>query len=357
MAHAGRAILNFSSNDYLGLASEPFLKEAAKGAIDAYGVGSGASRLVCGTLAAHRELERAIAAFKGTEAALTFSSGYATAVGTLTAVAREGDVIVLDKLCHASLIDGAKLSGAALRVFPHNHLGKLESHLRWAQENHADGRHLVVTEGVFSMDGDRAPLAEIVEVKKRFGALLMVDEAHSVGVLGRNGRGLADALRIANDIDIHMGTMSKALGTSGGYIAGSRDLIQLLINRARSFIYTTAPAPAAAVASRAAVEWLQTTEGEKRREQLWRNLGMFAEQLPQVFEKGRKLQSAIVPIVLGETTRALDAAERLSAQGIFVPAIRYPTVAKDAARLRVTITAAHQPEQIARLSAALRDLL
>jgi 8-amino-7-oxononanoate synthase len=356
MEHAGRTLLNFASNDYLGLATEPVLKEAAKAAIDRFGVGSGASRLICGSLSPHTQLEETLASFKGTEAALTFSSGYAAAVGTLGALARDGDVLILDKLCHASLIDGAKLSGAAIRIFPHNHLGKLESHLEWAKENYPDGRVILVTEAVFSMDGDRAPLAEIVEIKKRFGALLLVDEAHAVGVLGRNGRGLTDALRIGADVEIQMGTLSKALGVSGGYIAGTRKLIDLLINRARSFIYSTAPPPAIAAAATAAVEWMQSAEGEHRREQLWRNLAYFGEVIPQIFSEGRRIQSAIVPIILGETDRALEAAERLSAQAIYVPAIRFPTVPKDAARLRVTITAKHTKEQISRLCEALRGI-
>lgn len=352
----GGALLNFSSNDYLGLASEPALKEAAKAAIDQFGVGSGASRLVCGTLAPHTKLEETIARFKGTEAALSFSSGYATAVGTLAALCGENDVIILDKLCHASLIDGARLSGAALRVFPHNHLGKLESHLEWARDACPDGRVIIVTESIFSMDGDRALLAEIVAIKKRFNALLMVDEAHAVGVLGRNGRGLTDALRLEGEVDIHMGTLSKALGGAGGYIAGSRRLIELLVNRARSFIYSTAPPPAVAAAATAAIEWMLTDEGEHRREQLWRNLAQFGEEMPLLFAQGRKIQSAILPVILGDSERALDAAERLFERGIYVPAIRYPTVARDAARLRVTITARHSPEQIHTLCAALRAL-
>jgi 8-amino-7-oxononanoate synthase len=354
LEQTGQPLLNFASNDYLGLAVEPALREAAKAAIDRYGVGSGASRLVCGTLGPHTRLEETLAQFKGTEAALAFSSGYACAVGTLTALARAGDVLILDKLCHASLIDGAKLSGAELRVFPHNHLGKLESHLEWARENFPEGRKIVVTEAVFSMDGDRSPLAEIVEIKKRFGALLMVDEAHAVGVLGRHGRGLTDALRLEGEVDIQMGTLSKALGGAGGYIAGSRKLIELLVNRARSFIYSTAPPPAVAAAATAALEWLLSEEGEKRREQLWRNLGHFGEQMPQLFADGRKIQSAIIPMILGESTRALEASERLGEKGFFVPAIRYPTVAKDAARLRITITARHTPAQITALCGALR---
>ena len=352
----GKGLISFASNDYLGLAGEPALREAAKEAIDRYGVGSGASRLITGTLAPHTRLEETLARFKGTEAALSFSSGYATSLGTLGALCREGDVIILDKLCHASLIDGAKLSGAALRVFPHNHLGKLESHLQWAQDNYPEARVVVVTEAVFSMDGDRAPLAEVVAIKNRFGALLLVDEAHAVGVLGRNGRGLADAMRLEGEVDIHMGTLSKALGVAGGYVAGSRRLVDLLVNRARSFIFSTAPPPAIAAAATAAIEWMLSPEGEKRRELLWRNLASFGEEMPQLFADGRKIQSAIVPIILGDSSYALEAAERLADRGIFVPAIRYPTVARDAARLRITFSALHTAPQIQALCSALRGL-
>ncbi len=354
---AGRALTNFSSNDYLGLATEPALREAAKRAIDQYGVGSGASRLVCGTLAPHTQLEETLAKFKGTEAALAFTSGYAAAVGTLAGLARAGDVIILDKLCHASLIDGAKLSGATLRIFPHNHLGKLESHLAWAREHAPEGRIIIATEAVFSMDGDRAPLAEIVAIKKRTNALLLLDEAHSIGVLGKNGRGLADALKLQADIDIHMGTLSKALGCSGGYIAGSRALIELLVNRARSFIYSTAPPPATAAAATAAIEWLMTEAGEQRREALWKNLARLGDAMPRSLLGEKRIQSAIVPIILGESERALDAAERLLEAGFVVPAIRYPTVAKDAARLRITVTASHTAEQITALCAALNRVV
>ena len=247
---AGRHFINFSSNDYLGLANDPRLREAAASAIDEFGVGAGASRLISGTQSPHLRLERALAKWKATEAALCFSSGYSTALGTIPALVTKNDGILLDKLCHASLIDGAKLSGAVLRVFPHNHVGKLESHLEWARREHPGTRVLIITESVFSMDGDRAPLRELVELKKRFDALLMLDEAHAVGVIGPNGRGLAAAENVSEEVDIQMGTLSKALGTSGAYICGSRVLIEWLINRARSFIYSTAPAPAIAADAR-----------------------------------------------------------------------------------------------------------
>jgi len=253
---AGRRLINFSSNDYLGLASDPRLRKAATAAIDEFGVGAGASRLISGTQSPHLRLESALAKWKGTEAALCFSSGYAAALGTIPALVTKNDVVLLDKLCHASLIDGAKLSGAILRVFPHNHVRKLESHLDWARREYSGKRVLIITESVFSMDGDRAPLRELVQLKKRFGAMLMLDDAHAVGVIGPNGRGLASAENLNDEVDVQMGTLSKALGASGGYICGSRTLIEWLINRARAFIYSTAPPPAIAAAALAAVDFL-----------------------------------------------------------------------------------------------------
>ena len=353
---AGKKLINFSSNDYLGLATEPALREAAKAAIDQYGVGAGASRLVCGTLSPHVRLEEKLAEFKRTEAALVFSSGYATALGTLGALCQKDDVIILDKLAHASLIDGARLSGAHVRVYPHNHMGRLESHLQWASANFPAARVVVVTESVFSMDGDWALLGEIVELKRRYGALLLLDEAHAVGVIGAHGRGLAEHLGLVSAIDIHMGTLSKALGVSGGYICGGRRLIELLVNRARSFIYSTAPSPAVAAAGYAAVEWMLSPAGEKRRQTLRQNLVHFAEEMPSLFSGDRKVQSAIVPVIVGRSEAALEAAELLANKGYLVPAIRYPTVAREAARLRVTLSARHTPRQISGLCVVLRNI-
>ena len=263
----GRRFINFSSNDYLGLGNDPRLRVAAMSAITEFGVGTGASRLISGNLSAHLRLERALAKWKGTEAALCFSSGYSAALGTIPAFVDKNDIIVLDKLCHASLIDGAKVSGAVLRVFPHNNLRKLENHLEWAQRKPTGRRVLIVTESIFSMDGDRAPLREIIELKRRFGMLLMLDEAHAVGVIGPNGRGLAAAESLDNDVDIQMGTLSKAFGASGGYVCGPSTLIDWLINRARSFIYSTAPPPAIPAAALAAGKRparLPRTSAEKR---------------------------------------------------------------------------------------------
>ncbi len=363
LAERGR-LANFASNDYLGLADDPLLRDAAKAAIDQYGVGAGASRLVSGTRPAHTRLEEKIARFKGTEAALTFSSGYATALGVLPALADKHDVLILDKLCHASLIDAARTSRAVLRVFPHNALGKLEDHLQWARREHPDARVIVVTEAVFSMDGDRAPLAEMVELKQQHGALLMVDEAHSVGIIGRNGRGLAHELGLAGRIDIHMGTLSKALGVSGGYLCGRRSLIDLLINRARSFIFSTAQPPALAAAAEAAIDFLLTDEGERRRLALWQNIRLLASQLPpppgadsEQPPSRKDGGSAIFPWIVGGEAEAVDFSSWLGKKGFFAPAIRYPTVAKGSARLRLTVTARHQPEQIMALGRAMAELV
>jgi 8-amino-7-oxononanoate synthase len=353
----GRRLINFSSNDYLGLANDPRLKEATMAAIGEFGVGAGASRLISGTQSPHLRLEQALAKWKGTEAALCFSSGYAAALGTVPALVTKNDVVLLDKLCHASLIDGAKLSGAVLRVFPHNHVGKLESHLEWARRGHPGKRILIVTESVFSMDGDCAPLRELVELKKRFGALLMVDEAHAVGVIGANGRGLAAEENLNEDVDVQMGTLSKALGASGGYICGSRNLIEWLINRARSFIYSTAPPPGIVAAALAAVDFLSSPEGEERRVLLWERINSMRDHLSLVTSHvlpDENSGSAIFPWIVGEEQAALDLASELQNEGFLVPAIRYPTVAKGAARLRITVTASHDENQIRSLCEAIK---
>jgi 8-amino-7-oxononanoate synthase len=345
----GRKLINFSSNDYLGLAQHPKLKAAAAEAATRWGAGAGAARLICGTLPPHRELEQAIANFKGTAAALSFGSGYAAAIGSICALAGSDDLVVLDKLVHASLVDGARLSRAKLRVFKHNDLADLELILKWAREKSGQrARILIVTESVFSMDGDCAPLREIADLKDRFGAWLMVDEAHALGVLGQGRRGLAEELAVANRIEVQMGTLGKAVGSSGGFIAGSEVLIDHLVNSARSFIFSTAPPPAAVAAARAGIEIIASDEGEKLRTQLMENVRALAAE--------KSALSAIVPFILGDEERALQAAEELKEAGFLVPAIRYPTVARGKARLRVTLSAAHTHEQIAALCAALSAL-
>ncbi|NNE91881.1 MAG: 8-amino-7-oxononanoate synthase [Verrucomicrobiales bacterium] len=341
-------VVNFASNDYLGLANDPALKAAFTDAIEKVGAGSGASRLICGTHRPHAEFEEQLAEFKNTESALLFGSGYATATGAIPAIVGKGDVVILDKLCHASLIDGAKLSGATMRVFPHNDLGKLESHLRWANEQVAGkkGRILVLTESVFSMDGDRAPLQEIVRLKQEHDARLFVDEAHAFGILGPRGRGLAAELDCDGDVDFQMGTLSKAAGLSGGYLCASRDWIDLIVNRARSFIYSTAPPPALAAAAGECLRLIGGKRGEEMRGRLFENISQFQADA----------ESAIIPVVLGENETALAAADALLESGYFVPAIRFPTVPRGTARLRVTVSAAHSAEEIAGLKSALSRL-
>jgi 8-amino-7-oxononanoate synthase len=356
---AGQRLLNFSSNDYLGLANDAGLRKSAIDAVEEFGVGAGASRLISGTQSPHLRLERALAKWKGTDAALCFSSGYAAALGTIPALVTKNDVVLLDKLCHASLIDGAKLSGAILRVFPHNNLPKLENHLQWARRKHAGKRVLIVTESVFSMDGDRAPLRDLVKLKNDYSALLMLDEAHAVGVIGPNGRGLAAEQNVSDDVDVQMGTLSKALGASGGYICGSRTLIEWLINRARSFIYSTAPPPAIAAAALAAVDFVSSPEGEERRRLLWKRIRLMRELLSPLTSHvslGEDSGSAIFPLILGDEQVALDLATALKNEGFLVPAIRYPTVPKGSARLRITVTAAHQEDDIRSLCKAIKRL-
>jgi len=355
---AGRRLINFSSNDYLGLASDPRLRKAATAAIDEFGVGAGASRLISGTQSPHLRLESALAKWKGTEAALCFSSGYAAALGTIPALVTKNDVVLLDKLCHASLIDGAKLSGAILRVFPHNHVRKLESHLDWARREYSGKRVLIITESVFSMDGDRAPLRELVQLKKRFGATLMLDDAHAVGVIGPNGRGLASAENLSEEVDVQMGTLSKALGASGGYICGAHTLIEWLINRARSFIYSTAPPPAVVAAALDAIDFLSSPEGEERRLLLWERIRLMQHLLPrsELDKEHSADSSAIFPWMVGDEKAALNLTGALQNEGFLVPAIRYPTVAKGAARLRITVTAAHEASQIRALCETIERL-
>jgi len=356
----GREVLNFSSNDYLGLADHSRLKEVAIRAVDKFGSGSGASRLICGSLLPHHKLEAALADFKQTESALTFSSGYATALGAIGALMGKEDILILDKLVHASIVDAARLCGAKLRIFSHNDLNDLEGILKWADsragETGKKAHVLVVTESVFSMDGDVAPLKEIVELKEKHGAWLMVDEAHATGLYGPNRRGVAEEMGVSERVEIQMGTLGKALGAAGGYICGSRGLIELLVNRARSFIFSTAPVPAAAAAAQAGVELVKSAEGEERRARLWRLIARFsAEPTVRNCFARHEFRSAIIPIILGDEAVAMSASAALLEAGILVPAVRYPTVARGEARLRVTLTAAHTEKDVERLLSAIAE--
>ena len=368
----GRTLLNFSSNDYLGLANDPVLKEAAAQAVQRYGAGAGSSRLISGSLAPHHQLEEAIAEFKGTAAALSFATGYATALGAICALLDKADLIILDKLVHASIVDAARLSGAKIRVFAHNDLNDLEAILKWADRRRLglteskytrSPQKLIVTESIFSMDGDRAPLREIVDLKDRYGAWLMVDEAHATGLLGPHRSGLAEELGVSHRIEVQMGTLGKALGASGGFVCGSRVLVDYLVNRARSFIFSTAPVPAAAAAASAGLQFVQSAAGADRCRALWQRVSDLASAFSGL---GRPILSArgtapaasspIMPLMIGDESIALAAASALREQGIFIPAIRYPTVARARARLRVSLTSQHTHEDIQHLADALKGL-
>ena len=338
----GRQYINFSSNDYLGLSSHPEVKQAFCRGIEQWGAGSGASRLISGSLQPHQRLEAYIAEKKGKAAARVFANGYATSLGVLSGLFGKEDVILLDKLSHASLIDGARLSGATLRVFPHNHMVKLRSLLE-KYKNHS-GHVLIVTESIFSMDGDAALLEQIIALKKEFGALLLVDEAHALGVCG--AMGLACSPGDADQIDLHMGTLGKAAGVAGGYVACSQDYADLIVNTSRSFIYSTAPPAGQAEAALKSLELIHAAEGKQRRQTLWENIQHFCDAV----ELAQRPQSAIIPWHVGEAEAALKLSEQLFASGMLVPAVRYPTVPRKTARLRITLSANHTKSQIEQLS-------
>lgn len=332
----GRELWNFASNDYLGLAAHPAIRAAFHEGLDRFGHGAGASRLITGSQPPHHRFEEGLAEAKGTGAALLFSSGFATAVGVIPALVGKDDFVLLDKLSHACLIDGARLSGATLRVFPHNDLDKLGRLLAGIREKHATARILILTESVFSMDGDLCPLAGLLELKEAHGAHVLLDEAHGFGVLGPTGMGLAEQLGVQHRVDFHMGTLSKAAGLSGAYLACSTEWRDLLVNRARSFIYSTAPPPALAHAASAALDLIRSEGGDTLRQQLRENIGPLAPGHP----------SPIIPRILGTNEAALGAADDLEAAGFLVPAIRYPTVPRGTARLRISVSARHSAEAI-----------
>lgn len=347
----GRRVLLFSSNNYLGLATHPALRAAAAEAIRRWGCGAGASRLIAGHLELHATVEAALADFKGTEAALLFPSGYQANVGAITALVGRGDHVFSDALNHASIIDGCRLSRATVHVFPHRDIRVLE---RLLADTPAGGRRLIVTDAVFSMDGDRAPLPDLVALAARYHSHVMLDEAHAAGVLGSRGAGLADACGLSGAVAVQVGTLGKAFGGFGAYVAGSRALIELLVNRARSFIYTTALPPPAVAAAGAALE-LVRTEPERRARVL-----AHARRLREGL-RDLGLETAgdthIVPVLLGDNARALAFSQALLERGVLVQAIRPPTVPEGTARLRVTPMATHDDEHIARVLRAFRDAM
>jgi 8-amino-7-oxononanoate synthase len=338
---AGRVLLNLSSNDYLGLSQDPRLIAAAQDASARWGVGAGASRLVVGHLALHEEVEARLAAFKGTEAAVVFSTGYMANLGVISALVGPGDTVFCDKLNHASIYDGIRLSGANLARFPHRDMNRLEALLPKA----GSGKRLIVTDSVFSVDGDLAPLKEIVELKDRYGAMLMVDEAHATGVLGPQGAGLAEAQGLTHRVEVHMGTFSKALGSLGGYVAGDRRLIDYLYNRARSFIYSTAMPPPVLGAIDRALD-IVVMEPE-RRTYLTEQAEDFRRVLAQAGFDTLGSETQIVPVLVGENARALEMAARLRERGLMAVALRPPTVPPGRARVRFSLSAAHSRQDLA----------
>ena len=339
----GREVVNLASNNSLGLAAHPRVKEAAARAAERFGAGSGAVRTIAGTMTLHQELERRFAAFKGAEAALMFPSGFAANAGTVAAILTRDDVIVSDELNHASIIDGARLSRAEIRVFPHRDVGAADRLLARG----ASGRSLLITDGVFSMDGDVAPLPDLVEVAERHGAIMMVDDAHASGVLGPGGKGTVAHFGLdPARVDVQVGTLSKAIGVLGGFIAGPAHLIEWLKNRGRPFLFSTSAPPAVAAACIAALDVLEAEP--ERIERLWENTRAFKEGRHRLgFDTGAS-ETPITPVIAGEERAAQELSAGLWEEGVFTPAVVYPTVPKGRARVRTIVTADHTEADLER---------
>jgi 8-amino-7-oxononanoate synthase len=338
---AGRQTILLASNDYLGLASHTEVIQSAIEATQQFGAGAGASRLISGSLPPHQELESALAQFKGTEAALTFSSGYLANIGTIPALIGRDGLILADRLCHASLIDGCRLSTADFRVYRHNDVAHLQSLLAKRRKGR---RTLIVTDGLFSMDGDLAPLPELSRLAQDYEADLYIDDAHGTGVMGPHGRGTAEHFGLDNQIPFQMGTLGKAFGSSGAYLAGPSTFIRYLINTNRSFIFTTAPPPSSAAAATTALRVMQREP--ERRARLWANRERLFSGLLRLGFTLSPSVSPIMPILVGNADIALSFAEHLLAEGVYAPAIRPPTVPDKTSRVRVTVTSEHQPSHI-----------
>jgi len=345
----GKDMLSFCSNDYLGLAAEPALAESMRKATEKYGVGSGAAHLVNGHSQAHHALEEELAAFVGRERALLFSTGYMANLGTVSALVGRNDYVIADKLVHASLIDAAKLSGAKLQRYQHCDIDALEQRLATADK----GKRLLVTDGVFSMDGDIAPLAELVKYARDDSSALLVDDAHGFGVVGRHGRGSADQLGCHDDVDILVGTLGKAFGTFGAFVAGSDELIETLVQKARSYIYTTALPPAVAEATRTSLKLVE--QADDRRDKLQQLIKRFRHGATQLGMTLSDSQTPIQPLVIGSATQALRMSEQLAQAGILVTAIRPPTVPEGSARLRITFSASHTDQDVDQLLGVLEQ--
>lgn len=340
----GRDYISFSSNNYLGLASHPAVKEAAINAIQQFGCGAGASRLIVGTMELHTQLEKRIADFFGRPAAILFCTGYVANAGVITALVGKNDAVIVDHLNHASIIDAARLSSAKLLVYRHKDMNRLEAILK--RYNNFKKR-LIVTDSVFSMDGDFAPLQRIVELGRQYNAFVMVDEAHATGVIGENGRGVSEYCGVLDQVDIVMGTLSKAVGSLGGFIVGGKDLISYLQNKAHSFIYTTALPPSVCAAAIAALDII--SKEPELREKLWERVDIVKHGLKKLGFNLMETESHIIPVLIGDARTTMEISRYLYKNGILVPGIRIPTVPQNTARLRITLMAKHTHRDINRL--------
>jgi glycine C-acetyltransferase len=343
----GRQVINIASNNYLGLTTHPKLREAALAAVKKYGVGSGAVRTVAGTMKIHMELEEKIARFKNVEACVVFQSGFTANAGTVSAVLGKEDFIVSDELNHASIIDGARLSRAKILVFRHKDLAHAEEQLASVKDQ--PGRKLIITDGVFSMDGDIGPLPGLCDLAEKYGAIMMVDDAHASGVLGRNGRGTVDHFNLHGRVDIQVGTLSKAIGAMGGYVCGTRDLIEFLYHRGRPFLFSTSHPPSVAATCIAAFEVLE--QEPERIQKLWDNTNFFKKELGNLgFNIGGqntpKSETPITPIIVGEGRLAMEFSRELFKEGLMATGIAFPTVPEGKARIRTIVSAAHSTQHL-----------
>ncbi|MCY9588718.1 8-amino-7-oxononanoate synthase [Paenibacillus chitinolyticus] len=337
----GRRVLQLSSNNYLGFANHPDLKRAAADAVYRYGAGSGSVRTIAGTLKIHDELERELAAFKGTEAALVFQSGFTTNLGVFSTLLQDGDVVISDELNHASIIDGIRLSKAARKIYRHKDMNALEDVLRASGQYR---KRFIVTDGVFSMDGDIAPLPAIVELAERYDAIVCVDDAHASGVLGRNGKGSTDHFNLHGRVHIQIGTLSKAIGVVGGYAAGSQALKEVLIHKARPFLFSTSHPPSVAASCLEAIRVLRSSS--ELVERMWSHAHGFRKALIQAgFDTGAS-ETPIIPIIIGDAAATMHFSSRLLEEGVFAQGIVFPTVAADKGRIRLIITAAHSQDDL-----------
>ncbi|HYL64026.1 MAG TPA: glycine C-acetyltransferase [Candidatus Methylomirabilis sp.] len=350
----GKEVINLASNNYLGLTTHKALRKAALDAVKRYGVGAGAVRTIAGTMKLHMDLEEQIARFKNVEACVVFQSGFTANAGTVSAVLGKDDLIVSDELNHASIIDGARLSKATIKVFKHKDVADCERILQ--EHTSFPGHKLIITDGVFSMDGDIAPLPQLCNLAEKYNCIMMVDDAHSSGVLGRGGRGTVDHCQCHGRVHIQVGTLSKAIGAMGGYVCGSRDLIDFLYLRARPFLFSTSHPPATAAACQAAFTLLDSPEGEKLVKKLWANTKMFKRELKKRGFQFKGSETPIIPIHVGEASKAFEFSNKLFDAGLYAPAVGYPIVAEGKARLRAIVSAMHKREQLMRAADILAEV-